>query len=151
MIPNQAKIEEIKEVYAIFSKHKEVFPHIRFDYLQRKIDSGCCVYDNDVVITYTVYKRKQRIGDNHAVKGDVMLHQIVNADPSNGNSGDVLQRFLEHTVQGKLVWLSVRSDNERAIKFYEKMGFELMGNIFWMKGKLPGKVFRHLPKTVSVI
>ena len=152
MKPKQAKIEEIKEVYAIFHKHKDVFPHIRFDYLQRKINSDCCVYEDGVVITYTVYKRKQRIGDNnHAVRGDVMLHQIVNANLSNGKSAEVLQRFFEHTVEGKLVWLTVRTDNKRAIKFYEKIGFEDMGDIYWMKGKLPGKVFRHLPKTVSII
>ena len=151
MIPKLATIEEIKEIYAIFAQHKDVFPHIRFDYLQRKIDSGSCVYEDDVVITYNVYKRKQRIGDNYAVKGEVMLHQIVNANPSNGKSSDVLQGFFEHTVEGKTVWLTVRSDNKRAIKFYEKIGFEDMGDVYWMKGKLPGKVFRHLPKTVSII
>jgi len=152
MTPKQAKIEEIKEVYGIFHKHKEIFPHVRFDYLQRKIDSGCCVYDDGVVITYTIYKRKNRIwNQNVANKGDVMLHQIVNANPSNGKSSDVLQGFFEHTVEGKIVWLTVRADNKRAIKFYEKIGFDDMGDIYWMKGKLPGKVFRHLPKTVSVI
>ena len=145
MIPNQAKIEEIKEVYSIFHKHKEIFPHIRFDYLQRKINSGCCVYDDGVVITYTIYKRKNRIGENVANKGDVMLHQIVNADPSNGNSRKVLERFFEHTVEGKPVWLTVRSDNDRAINFYKKMNFEVMGDIFWMGGKLPGVIFRHMP------
>ena len=151
MTPNKAKIEEIKEIYGIFAQYKEVFPHIRFDYLQRKIDSGCCVYEDDVVITYTVYKRKQRIGDNCAIKGEVMLHQIVNANPSNGKSVEVLNRFFEHTVEGKPVWLTVRTDNKRAIKFYEKIGFEDMGDIYWMKGELPGKVFRHLPKTVSIV
>jgi hypothetical protein len=151
MTPKLATIEEIKEIYAIFAQYKDVFPHIRFDYLQRKINSGCCVYENDVVITYTVYKRKQRIGDNCAIKGEVMLHQIVNANPSNGKSAEVLNRFFEHTVEGKPVWLTVRTDNKRAIKFYEKIGFEDMGNIYWMKGKLPGKVFRHLPKTVSIV
>jgi len=145
MIPNQAKIEEIKEVYSIFHKHKEIFPHIRFDYLQRKINSGCCVYDDGVVITYTIYKRKNRIGENVANKGDVMLHQIVNADPSNGNSRKVLERFFEHTVEGKPVWLTVRSDNDRAINFYKKMNFEVMGDISWMGGKLPGVIFKHMP------
>tara|TARA_Y100000034_G_C6601319_1_gene261592 strand:+ start:92 stop:547 length:456 start_codon:yes stop_codon:yes gene_type:complete len=151
MTPKLATIEEIKEIYAIFAQYKDVFPHIRFDYLQRKINSGCCVYEDDVVITYTVYKRKQRIGDNCATKGEVILHQIVNANPSNGKGAEVLNRFFEHTVEGKPVWLTVRTDNKRAIKFYEKIGFEDMGNIYWMKGKLPGKVFRHLPKTVSIV
>jgi hypothetical protein len=151
MKPKQANMEEIKEIYAIFAKYKDIFPHIRFDYIQRKIDSGCCIYEDDVVITYTVYKRKQRIGDNYAVKGDVMLHQIVNANPNNGKSAEVLQRFFEYTVEGKPVWLTVRTDNKRAIKFYGKMGFKDVGNIYWMKGKLPGQVFRHLPKVNSVL
>ena len=152
MIPKLATIEEIKEVYGIFAQYEDVFPHIRFDYVQRKIETGRCVYEDDVVITFTVYKRKQRIGDNnHALKGEVMIHQIVNANPSNGKSSDVLQRFFEYTVEGKTVWLTVRSDNERAIKFYGKVGFKDVGNICWMKGKLPGKVFRHLPKSNSVL
>jgi hypothetical protein len=145
MIPKQAKIEEIKEVYGIFHKYKEIFPHVRFDYLQRKIDSGCCVYDNGVVITYTIYKRKNRIGENIANKGDVMLHQIVNDNPSNGNSRDVLERFFDYTVEGKPVWLTVREDNKQAINFYKKMNFEVMGDISWMGGDLPGVIFKHMP------
>lgn len=146
MIPKQAKIEEIKEVYAIFTQHKDVFPHIRFDYLQRKIDSGCCVYDDGVIITYTIYKRKQRIGECRANKGDVILHQIVNINPRNGKSRDILERFFKYTVEGRVVWLTVRSDNKRAIQFYKKMNFETMGDIFWMGGDLPGTIFRHMPE-----
>jgi len=150
MTPKLATIEEIKEVYAIFAQYKDVFPHIRFDYLQRKIESGRCVYEDDVVIAFTIYKRKQRIGDNnHAVKGEVMLHQIVNANPSNGKSAEVLKGFFENTVEGKPVWLTVRADNDRAIKFYNKVGFEDMGDIYWMKGKLSGKVFRYVSKVGS--
>jgi|15BtaG_2_1085339.scaffolds.fasta_scaffold14629_2 RimJ/RimL family protein N-acetyltransferase len=152
MIPKLATIEEIKEVYGVFAQYEDVFPHIRFDYIQRKIETGRCVYEDDVVITFTVYKRKQRIGDNnHALKGEVMIHQIVNANPNNGKSAEVLQRFFEYAVEGKTVWLTVRSDNERAIKFYGKVGFKDVGNIYWMKGKLPGKVFRYLPKVNSVL
>lgn len=41
-----------------------------------------------------------------------------------------------------VVWLSVRADNKRAIKFYQKMEFELMGDISWKQGEIKGVIFR---------
>jgi hypothetical protein len=133
--------KQAKEIYAIFRKFKDIFPHMRFDYLQRKIDKGECVYKDGVAITYTVYKRKNKIGRCMANKGDAVIHQIVNENPSNGKSRDVLCDFLEQTVPGRTVWLSVRENNDRACGFYKKMNFKLKGEISWMRGLLAGYVF----------
>ena len=37
--------------------------HIRTDYMKRMIAKENLIFDNDVVITYNFYKRKQRIID----------------------------------------------------------------------------------------
>ena len=147
MFPTKATTSQAKEIYKIFDQYKDIFPHIRYDYLQRKIESSTCIYHDNVVITYTIYKRKTKLGTCYTHKGDVIIHQIVNAEPSNGKSKEVLKNFLDHTVEGKIVWLSVRSDNDRACSFYEKMKFTKMGTIDWMGGLLEGHVFCYNPNS----
>ena len=50
--------------------------HIRTDYMKRMIAKKNLILENDVVITYNFYKRKQKIGDIQAFKDDCILHQI---------------------------------------------------------------------------
>ena len=52
------------------------------------------IFDNDVVITYNFYKRKQRIGDIIAQQGDCILRQIA-AKHHNGSASQALQKFFE--------------------------------------------------------
>jgi hypothetical protein len=95
------------------------------------------ILDNNVVITYNIYKRKQKIGDVQALKGDCILHQIVAKD--KGTASDVLQRFFEFI--NRRVYLSVRSDNELAKSFYLKNNMKLVGKHNWSNGTLSGDVF----------
>ena len=60
---NHAKETDFELVKEIFYQHKKWFPHIRTDYMKRMIAKENLIFDNDVVITYNFYKRKQRIGD----------------------------------------------------------------------------------------
>ena len=130
-------------VKEIFYQHKQWFPHIRTDYMRREIAKGHLILDNDVVITYNYYKRKQKIGDVQAQQGDCILHQI--AAKNKGTASQVLQRFFDYTK--RRVFLSVRSDNQIAKKFYEKNGMDLVGFTSWsksgVKDALPGDVYMH--------
>ena len=119
-----AKEADTIEVKSIFKQHKEWFPHIRQDYIKRMIDSGNLILDNDVIITYNYYKKKQRIGTVTAQQGDCVLHQIA-AKNRNGSASQALQNFFKWT--NRRVFLSVRSDNIIAKKFYEKNGMDLIG------------------------
>ena len=113
-----AQENDFERVKEIFYQHKQWFPHIRTDYMRREIAKGHLVLDREVVITYNFYKRKQRIGDVLAQQGDCILHQ-------------------------RRVYLSVRSDNEIAKKFYVKNNMKLVGSTTWAKGTLPGDVYLH--------
>ena len=136
-----AKENDFDEVKDIFYQHKQWFPHIRTDYMRREIASGNLILDNDVIITYNYYKRKQKIGDVQAQQGDCVLHQI--AAKNKGTASQVLQRFFKWT--NRRVFLSVRSDNIIAKKFYEKNGMKLVGKTSWtkdgVKNALPGDVY----------
>ena len=136
-----AKENDFDTVKDIFYQHKEWFPHIRTDYMKRQIAQGNLIYDNDVVITYKFYKRKQKIGEIIAQQGDCILHQIA-AKHKNGSASTALQKFFEF-VKPRRVFLSVRSDNEIAKKFYVKNNMKLVGSTTWAKGTLPGEVYLY--------
>ena len=138
---NHAKETDFEAVKEIFYQHKEWFPHIRTDYMKREIAKGNLIYDNDVVITYKFYKRKQKIGEVIAQQGDCILHQIA-AKHKNGSASKALQKFFEF-VKPRRVFLSVRSDNEIAKKFYIKNNMKLVGSTTWAKGTLPGDVYQY--------
>ena len=138
---NHAKETDFEAVKEIFYQHKKWFPHIRTDYMKRMIAKENLIFDNDVVITYNFYKRKQRIGDIIAQQGDCILHQIA-AKHQNGSASQALQKFFEF-VKPRRVYLSVRSDNEIAKKFYVKNDMKLVGSTTWAKGTLPGDVYLY--------
>ena len=138
---NHAKETDFESVKEIFYQHKKWFPHIRTDYMKRMIAKENLIFDNDVVITYNFYKRKQRIGDVIAQQGDCILHQIA-AKHHNGSASQALQKFFEF-VNPRRVYLSVRSDNEIAKKFYVKNDMKLVGSTTWAKGTLPGDVYLY--------
>ena len=139
-----AKETDYDVVKDIFTQHKEWFPHVRQDYIKRMIASGNLILDNDVIITYNYYKRKQRIGTITAQQGDCILHQIA-AKNRNGSASQALQDFFKWT--NRRVFLSVRNDNLIAKKFYEKNGMDLVGFTSWSKGgvkdALPGDVYMY--------
>ena len=137
------KITDFDVVKDIFYQHKQWFPHIRTDYIRREIAKGHLILDNDVVIAYNYYKRKQKIGDVQAQQGDCVLHQI--AAKNKGTASQVLQRFFKWT--NRRVFLSVRSDNVIAKVFYERNNMRLIGQTSWtkdgVKNALPGDVYMY--------
>ena len=139
-----AKENDYDVVKEIFSEHKQWFPHVRQDYIKRMIASGNLILDNDVIITYNYYKRKQRIGTITAQQGDCILHQIA-AKNRNGSASQALQDFFKWT--NRRVFLSVRNDNLIAKKFYVKNGMDLIGFTSWglggVKDALPGNIYMH--------
>ena len=132
----ESDFEKVKE---IFYSHKKWFPHIRTDYMKRMIARKNLILDNDVVITYNFYKRKQKVGDIQAYKDDCILHQIV--AKNKGTASDVLRRFFKFV--NRQVYLNVRSDNEVAKNFYLKNNMKLVGKTSWAKGTLPGDVYMY--------
>ena len=138
---NHAKETDFETVKEIFYQHKKWFPHIRTDYMKRMIAKDNLILDDDVVITYNFYKRKQKIGNVIAQQGDCILHQIA-AKYHNGSASHVLQKFFEF-VNPRRVFLSVRSDNEIAKKFYLKNNMKLVGTTSWARGTLPGDVYLY--------
>ena len=138
---NHAKDNDFDTVWNIFKNNKKYFPHIRTDYLKRNIAKGQVVLDRDVVIVYNIYKRKQRLNEEIlAQPGDCILHQIV-AKNRNGSAKEVLHKFFKHI--NTRVFLSVRSENDIAKRFYEKNGMLKIGDTSWAKGTISGDIYLY--------
>jgi hypothetical protein len=142
-----AKLSDLKEIYGHFQKHKDVFPHVRQDKLRRMIEAGQLVWQDGVVITYQQYRRAGRVAATCLVKanaGDVILHQILNAQQFSGAGGRVFEQFVAEVLKpsGGDLYLSVREENTVARSFYERHGMSVVGKASWSRGTLPGLVYR---------
>ena len=138
------KAEQFREIYDIFKKYKEIFPHIRQDYLKRMIAADNVIYKDGVVIIFQKYKKATRLGDVTVKAGTYILHQIVNANQGNGKTKAVWEEFLNKVVEdpdSQGIVLTVRSNNLRACKLYENLGFNRAGNIDWKSGEIKGSVY----------
>ncbi len=143
-----ADLSDFEEVKNIFYQYRDIFPHIRTDYLTRQIEGGHCILKDGIVITYNFYKRPQPIGTALAGKFHCILHQIVKDSNKYTSAGLVLQEFFEYAKAD--VWLSVRRDNVVAKKFYERQGMKLVGECSWADETLPGDVYLH-QRTLSIL
>lgn len=139
-----AKASELKSIYKLFSSRKDVFPHIRRDALKRRIEAGQCIFEDGVAITFQTYRKRTRVGEVDIPAKSVMLHQIISSAQFSGAGGRVFDRFFDEVVvpSGGDLYLSVRSKNEIACRFYERHGMTVVGNVAWSGGTIPGAIYR---------
>jgi hypothetical protein len=137
---HKANTGDFDNVMSYFKQHKSVFPHIRTDKVMEQIKKQNAILENGVLITYGIYKKKTKLGDTFANKHDAILHQIATKELGKGNAVVVINDFFDYV--GTNVFLTVREENIRAIKFYEKVGMTCIGNIDWGFNKqIKGKVY----------
>jgi hypothetical protein len=145
-----ASPQQSGEVYRHFLKRRDVFPHIRRDYIDRMVASGHCIYDKGVIINYRRYRKNVRIGSVRIPCGSFVLHQILNTAQHNGAGHEVFERFCTEIISpaGGNLFLSVRSENRVAQKFYERNGMQCVGSVCWQRHdrRLGGLVYwKHIP------
>ena len=103
-----------------------------------------------MVIIFRIHQKRVQIGDNTQSKmSDCVLNQIVTSF-LNGSASRVLNRFFDYIGSlphaSGVIHLSVRSDNDRAKKFFERNEMELVDKTSWDKGKIEGDVYRKILK-----
>ena len=137
---NLATTNDLSLIESIFAPYrKSYFPHVRQDYLKKKIATNNVILQDGVVIVFGVYKRKQKLGKVQAQKGDAHIGQIVTIEQGSGNATKVLNEFLS---LHKVVWLTVRAENPRARRFYEKNNMKQVSDISWSSGNILGIVYK---------
>lgn len=138
---NKATLKDFDRIWSIFKKYKNVFPHIRTDYLKRQIKSRNVIFENNVVLITSKYKRKVNLGNRTFDKDTIIIHQIVNDDIGNGCSSVLIKKFLNE-VRNKII-LTVRKSNKIARRFYEKNNFKEVGKIFWSNNQIEGVIYEY--------
>ena len=139
---NHATIEDFDEVWKVFQDNKEWFPHVWNTKVKKRLINNELIFQDGVVITYSKSKRNGKIGrdtDVSITKGDYIIHQIINSKQGNGNAEKVIKEYFDHVNQN--VYLTVRSENIVANRFYEKVGMTKVGYINWSNGKMKGNVW----------
>lgn len=140
---------DIQELINIFKLYPEVFPGGYFRFLKgrlyNKIDKNELIYKNGVVLTWTKYKRKTKISPTISIlKGEIKVNQLVNKNQGNGMAKKIFKDFLnKHKTT---FYLDVKKDNIRAIDFYKKNNFAIVGEKLFGKSKIPGIIMRRTLK-----
>ena len=148
---NHANLDNLEEIMNVFKQYGDTFPHIRKDKIETMIEFHNVIWEEGVLITYNHYKRKQKVAmmskknrvlsAYEAQKGDCILHQIAAKNQGDGSGKRVFERFIEYN-KGRDIVLSVRTENDRAIKFYKKNGFIKVSDIEWGRDKqVKGQVY----------
>ncbi len=142
--------DDFLELSELFKKNRKVFPHIRMDYLLKSIQQNECIFTDGVVIIFKIHQRTVRIGNIiKAQKSDCHLNQII-ATARDGSASKVLNQFFNYIGllphASGIIYLNVRSDNERAKKFYERNGMKLIDRTSWNDGDLRGYVYQIIIK-----
>ena len=148
---NHANLDNLEEIMDVFKQYGDTFPHIRKDKIETMIEFHNVIWEEGVLITYNHYKRKQKVAmmskknrvlsAYEAQKGDCILHQIAAKNQGDGSGKRVFERFIKINM-GRDFVLSVRTENDRAIKFYKKNGFIKVSDIEWGKDKqVKGQVY----------
>ena len=136
---NFATLEDFDDVWSIFKENKEWFPHVWNTKIRKRIVNNELIFENGVVITFSVYRRNTKIGTCAAKKGDVVLHQIVSSK-RDGSAKRVILDFFDYVNTD--LYLTVRKSNARACLFYERVGMAQVGIISWANGTIPGLVWK---------
>lgn len=134
------KSKKIKSLTKIFQQYPDIFPSGYFRFLgarlQNHIDKKTLWYKNGVILTWIKYQKTVKKTPKCIIKpGDVKLDQIVNKNQGNGAGKKVLSQFLRKFEKNR-IWLEVRANNKRAIRFYRDRGFKKVCNIKF--GEIPG-------------
>ena len=145
-----AREEDSQEIYELYQKNRKFFPNITIGHISNRIKKRDCIYTEGVVIIFRIHQKTVQIGDNTQSKmSDCVLNQIVTS-LLNGSASRVLNRFFDYIGSlphaSGVYHLSVRSDNDRAKKFFERNEMELVDKTSWDKGKIEGDVYRKIVK-----
>jgi hypothetical protein len=126
-----SKSTKVKKMIKIFQQYPEIFPSGYFRFLgarlQNHLDKKTIIYTKGVILTWIKYQKTVRKSEDCViVPGDVKLDQIVNKNEGNGAAKKIILSFLKKHKSSR-IWLEVRANNIRAIRFYEKNGFKVVG------------------------
>ena len=146
--------DDFIDVYELFKKNRELLPHIRMGNIARKIEEKRCIFTDGVVIIFEIYEKSVQVGKNTKSElSDCHINQIVST-VRDGSASRVLNEFFDFIgllpYTSGVIYLNVKSDNERAKKFYEKNGMKLIDKTNWTDGDVEVDVYQKIVKKMDI-
>ena len=146
--------DDFIDVYELFKKNRELLPHIRMGHIARKIEERRCIFKDGVVIIFEIHEKSVKVGKNtKSVKSDCHLNQIVST-ARDGSASRVLNQFFDFIAllpyTSGVIYLNVKSDNERAKRFYERNGMILIDKTSWTDGDVEVDVYQKILKKMDI-
>ena len=132
-----ATLRDYDDVISAFQLYRNVFPHLTPTDIKKSIQNKELIWKYGVAIQFKYYKQKRKKGTFTTKVGDI--HLIKMCKVNGGLSDLAFNEWLDLLKRGRIV-LSVRQDNHRAIKFYERHNFKIQSEISWGKDKIKGYV-----------
>ena len=133
----------MEEIVKIFQQYPNVFPSGYFRFLKgtlrEKFQNKEIIFENGVVLTWKKYKvNPGKYAKYNFKKGDIKINHLVNKNQGNGEAKKIFLQFIEKHKDKNLL-IDVRTNNQRAINFYKKNGFEQVGETTF--NNLPGLIY----------
>ena len=104
-------------------------------------------------IIFEIYQKSIQVGKNtKSETSDCHINQIVSTD-RDGSASRVLNQFFDFIAllpyTSGVIYLNVKSDNERAKKFYERNGLILIDITSWTDGDVEVDVYQKTLKKMD--
>ena len=132
-----ATLKDYDDVISAFHLYRNVFPHLSPTDIKKSIQNKELIWKYGVAIQFKYYKQKRKKGSFTTKVGDINLMKMCKV---NGGMPDtVFNEWLDLLERGRIV-LSVRQENQQAIKFYERHNFNIQSEINWNEDKIKGYV-----------
>ena len=146
--------DDFIDVYELFKKNRKLLPHIRMVHIARKIEERRYIFTDGVVIIFEIFENSVQIGKNTKSQlSDCHLNQIV-SEKRDGSASRILNQFFDFIgilpYTSGVIYLNVKSDNERAKKFYEKNGMKLIDKTNWTDGDVEVDVYQKIVKKMDI-
>ena len=132
-----ATLKDYDDVISAFHLYRNVFPHLSPTDIKKSIQNKELIWKYGVAIQFKYYKQKRKKGSFTTKVGDINLMKMCKVN--GGMPGTVFNEWLDLLERGRIV-LSVRQENQQAIKFYERHNFNIQTEISWNEDKIKGYV-----------
>ena len=156
----EEKNDDLEDMMEIINLYPNLLPHLyKQKYkIKARIKEGRIFFDGNSLLVFRKYVRKTQFSINSNVivkRGDFCIKHIVSNQLLRGNSKRLLNRFIDFCKEngGENIYLSVRTENKTAIRFYERNGFKFIDTTHWNENgkKLDGMIFSLQLKTNSSV
>jgi hypothetical protein len=137
-----AKLSDLKTIEAGFKLYKDIFHHIRHDYLIRQTTAGNVFVGFGCIAVIQQLRKGGMVGEYRYSRDEWHLHQFLNLDKANSiNPYKFMKSWIKSRLGNSRVFCTNRVDNDTSNKWHEAFGFKHVAKIAWKQGTIPGRVY----------